>query len=225
MKWPQLDEFAALVPLPAGYQWMQLDRALVAPLIQALRVWHPTISIGVASAYLQEAFYEEKVCLDGRDDKDIFAAVISFNGELVGFWSTEREIDSLAIYGRLLVLAAAHRGSKLSVQIMNGATDLGRAMGAQFHYALATLSIPHVQRMLESAGYQLLGFFPGYDREEVAPGVVKRVYHAVYGRLLVPKSEVHWPDPQNMSPHARALFALLFEGETVRGTPEVNLIE
>ena len=210
MKWPHVDEFAKLIPLPEGYRWGQLDRAMVVLLIQRLSEWHPAISVGVASAYLKESFYDEKVSLDGRGDKDILAVPISYNGELVGLWSVEREIDSLAIYGRLLVLAPAHRGSKLSVQILTDAERVGLAMGAQFQYALATLSIPHVQRTLESAGYQLLGFFPGYDREEVSPGVVKRVYHAVYGRLLVPKSEVHWPEAKNMSPNARALFALLF---------------
>ncbi len=219
MKWPQIHELAKLIPLPAGYQWVRLDRALVTSLIKCLRVWHPAITIGVASAYLQNTFYEDKVCLDGDGDKDIFAVPITFNGELVGLWSVEREVDSLAIYGRLLVLAPAHRGTKLSVQILTDADNVGLAMGAQFQYALATLSIPHVQRTLESAGYQLLGFFPGYDREEVSPGVVKRVYHAVYGRLLVPKSEVHWPDPKSMTPKASALFALLFGDEPVSPAP------
>ena len=51
----------------------------------------------------------------------------------------------------------------------------GRAMGAGFVYGLATLKVPHMQLALERAGYQLLGFAPGCDRELVAPGVVKRV--------------------------------------------------
>ena len=37
-------------------------------------------------------------------------------------------------------------------------------------YALVTLKDPYGQRSLESAGYRLVGFFPGRDREEVAPG-------------------------------------------------------
>jgi hypothetical protein len=28
--------------------------------------------------------------------------------------------------------------------------------------------------------------------------------------LLVPEDEVHWPDPKNMTPKAKALFELLF---------------
>jgi hypothetical protein len=44
----------------------------------------------------------------------------------------------------------------------------------------------------------------------VSPGVVKRVYQAVYAKLLVPEAEVLRPDPKNLTPRARALFDLLF---------------
>ena len=210
MKWPTLDALAAMVPLPAGYRFEQIGGAHVAPLIAALRAWHPSISAGVASCYLREDFYRDRVCLDGEYDKDVWAAQIVFNEEMIGVWSFEREVDSLAIYGRLLVVAPAHRGAGLSVHTMAGAENVGRGMGAAFIYGLATLKNPYVQRALEHAGYRLLGFLPGYDREEVAPGVVKRVYHAAYAKLLVPENEVHWPDPKNMTPRARALYALLF---------------
>jgi hypothetical protein len=210
MKWPTLDALATLVPLPAGYRFEQIGRAQMAPLIAAIRAWHPSISVGVASCYLREDFYRDRVCLDGEIDKDIWAVRILFNEEMVGVWSFEREVDSLAIYGRLLVLAPAHRGARLSVHTMVGAENVGRAMGAAFIYGLATLQHTYAQRALERAGYRLLGFFPGYDRAEVAPGVVKRVYQSVYAKLLVPEDEVHWPDPKNMTPRARALYELLF---------------
>ena len=210
MNWPSLDELVAMIPLPAGYRFATCHRAHIAPLVAAIREWHPAISVGVASVYLREKFYLEKVCLDGAHDKDVWVVPILFNDELAGVWSFEREIDSLAIYGRLLILAPAHRGAKLSVIALSGTEKIGRVMGAAFMYALATLSAPYAQRALEHAGYRLLGFFPGYDREEVAPGVVKRVYQAVYAKLLVPNDEVHWPDPRNLTPKARALFELLF---------------
>jgi hypothetical protein len=52
-------------------------------------------------------------------------------------------------------------------------------------YAMATLKIPHVQRAFEALQWQLIGITPGYDREMVAPGVVKRVYEAVYAGILI----------------------------------------
>ena len=210
MNWPTLEALQDMIPLPAGYRFALCHRAHIAPLIAAIKQWHPAISVGAGSVYLREEFYLQKVCLDGEYDKDIWVVPIMFNDELAGMWSFEREIDSLAIYGRLLIVAPAHRGAKLSVIALSGTENIGRAMGAAFMYALATLSHPYAQRALEHAGYRLLGFFPGYDREEVAPGVVKRVYQAVYAKLLVPEDQVHLPDSKNLTPKARALFALLF---------------
>jgi hypothetical protein len=210
MNWPTLDALKALVPLPTGYHFEQIERTHLAALISAIKTWYPGITVGVASCYLREDFYHNRVCLDGELDKDILVVRIMCDEEMVGVWSFEREVDSLAIYGRLIVLAPAHRGFGLSVYTLVGADNVGRAMGAAFIYGFATLKDPYVQRAFERAGYRLLGFFPGYDREEVAPGVVKRVYQAAYAKLLAPEYEVHWPDPKNMTPRARALYELLF---------------
>jgi RimJ/RimL family protein N-acetyltransferase len=210
LKWPSVDELSTLVPLPDGYRIDRFDRASIAPLIAAIREWHPHISVGTASCYLREDFYRNRVCLHGEAERNIFVVLIRFKDELVGMWSYEREIDSLAIYGRLIVVAPEHRGTRLSVHISVGSENVGRSMGAEFLYAMATLRNPYAQRALESAGYRLLGFFPGYDREEVSPGVVKRVYQAVYAKLLVPDENVLRPDPKNMTPKTNKIFELLF---------------
>ena len=210
MKWPAIETLRELIPLPAGYGFLEFERAHIAPLIAVLREWHPEITAGVSSCYLREDFYLNRVAIRGGLDADVMVIPIAFNGAMIGMWSFEREIDSLAIYGRVIVLAPEHRGTGLSVLAMQGTEHIGRTMGAAFMYALATLQHPYAQRALEHAGYRLLGFFPGYDRVEVAPGIVKRVYQAVYAKLLVAEDEVHWPDAKNMSPRARALFELLF---------------
>jgi GNAT superfamily N-acetyltransferase len=210
VKWPTTSELSRLVPLPEGYCFAELDRAMIPALIGAIKVWHPAISTGVASCYLREDFYHRRVVLDGEGDRDILVVPFTFAGQLAGVWSFERETDSLAIYGRLIIVAPEHRGARLAAAAMKGTENLGRAMGAAFLYAMATLKIPQAQRALEGAGYRLLGFFPGYDREEVSPGVVKRVYEAVYAKLLVPEEEVLRPDPRNLTPRARILYALLF---------------
>ena len=48
--------------------------------------------------------------------------------------------------------------------------------------------------------------------------MVKRVYQAVYAKLLVPADEVLLPDPKNMTPKTSALFELLF-GDAPDATP------
>jgi hypothetical protein len=210
MKWLTVDAMEALISLPPGYRFARLNHAEVAPLIGALQAWHPDISVGAGSVYLREDFYRHRVCLDGRVDKDIYAIQILFNNELVGAWVLERELDSLALYGHFLVLAPAHRGAKVAAMAMLGSENMGRSMGAAFLYCFATLKHPYAQKVLESAGYMLLGMLPGYNREEVSPGVVKRVYQAVYAKLLAREDEVHWPDPKNLTPKAGALYRALF---------------
>lgn len=86
----------------------------------------------------------------------------------------------------------------------------GRVMGVEFRFGLATLKIPHLQCALESAGWQLIGFTSGYDREQVAPGVVKRVIEGVYWKVLVPEEELLRPDRNKLTPTVRALFDVLF---------------
>ena len=51
---------------------------------------------------------------------------------------------------------------------------------------------------------------PDVDLEEVQPGVVKRVFEAVYARVLAPNSSLLHPDPAHMTERTRSLFDHLF---------------
>ena len=210
MRWPTAEQLAALMPLPPGYRMDLFRRADIGPLVAALRRWHPHVSAGMSGGYLRAEFYENRVCLDGETETDILVVPIRCGDALVGMWSIEREEDSLAIYGRLIVIAPEHRGSGLALHVLLGSEHVSRAMGAEFAYVLTTLKHLYAQQALEHAGYRLLGFFPGFDREEVEPGVVKRVYQAVYAKLLVSEDHVHLPALRNMTPRTRQLFELLF---------------
>jgi GNAT superfamily N-acetyltransferase len=206
MEWPTIAQISALAPLPDGYRYEKLLRTDVPALISGIRRWHPDIAVGGGSCYL----YEASVCLDDETRKDVFVGVFKRAEELVGMWSWERLPDTLAMYGRLIVIAPQHRSAKLASAVMPLAERAGRAMGAEFLFGLATLKIPHMQHALESAGFQLIGFTSGYDCEEVAPGDVRRVFEGVYCKVLVPEDELERPDPENLTPRARALFDVLF---------------
>jgi len=210
MHWPTIDAMSAMAPLPNGYRYEGLSRAGIPALIEAIRLWHPDIAVGGGSCYLREDFYTDKVFLDGEAQKDIFVGLFKRGDELAGMWSWEQEPDALTLYGRLIIVAPAHRDAKLASKVMPLAELAGRAMGAEFFFGLATLKIPHMQSALESAGWQLIGFTSGYDREEVSPGVVKRVFEGVYTKVLVPEGELQRPDPCNLTPRARAVFEVLF---------------
>ena len=210
MNWLPHDQLRALIPLPPGLRVESMHGVHIGAVIAALKRWYPDITFGANSGYLHEAFYRQRVCLDGADDKDVQVFTIWSGDELVGLWSPEREVDSLALYARVGAIAPTHAGAGLMGRVTAGMEEVGRRMGAAFMYALVTLKHPYMQQALEHAGYRLLGFFPGYDRVLVAPGVVKRVYEAVYAKLLAPEDKVLRPDPKNMTPTARALYALLF---------------
>ena len=210
MKWPGMETIATLTQLPEGYRFEQLKRSDIPALIEGIQIWHPDISVGVGSCYLRETFYTEKVFLRDEAEKEMYVVLIMHGDEMAGMGSWEREPDALTLYAKLGIIAPAHRGAKIAVRAVEFTENLGRAMGAGFVYGLATLKVPHMQLALERAGYQLLGFAPGYDRELVAPGVVKRVYEAFYAKILVPDEELLRPDPKNLSPKAKALFEVLF---------------
>lgn len=210
MKWPTDDEISAMLRLPEGYRGERLKRSEIPALTAAIAAWYPDISVGVASCFLRESFYLDKALLEAETEKDLLVIVIKHVDELVAMCSWEREQDALAIYTRFAVIAPQHRGAKLTVPTMKFGEELARAMGAGFIYGLVTLKILNAQLAIEHAGYQLLGFAPGYDREMVAPGVVKRVYEAFYAKVLVPEDELLRPDPANLSAKAKALFDVLF---------------
>ena len=129
-------------------------------------------------------------------------------------WSYEQDPDAFSLYGRLIVIAPEHRSAKLASKVAPLFELVGRAMGAEFLFGAATMKIAHMQRALETAGWQLIGFTSGYDRKVVSPGVIKRVFEAVYTKVLVPEEDLIRPDPNNLTPRARALFDVLFPSQS-----------
>jgi hypothetical protein len=157
-------------------------------------------------------FYADNVYFEGGSDRDLMVVVFVRGGEIVGMWSMEKEPDTLVIYTRLIVIDPEHRSAKLASNVMPIAESMGRAMGAELIFGLATLKIPHMQHALETVGWQLVGFSSGYDQEQVAPGVVKRVFEAVYCKVLVPEEELVQPEPKNLTPRTRALWEAIHRG-------------
>ncbi|HEX7913848.1 MAG TPA: GNAT family N-acetyltransferase [Paraburkholderia sp.] len=214
MRWATVTELNNLIALPAGYAFEQLSRSEIPELTTKVQQWHPDIGIGAGSCYIREQFYLDKTFLADEVERDIFVLVIKFAGESVGMWSYEREPDALSIYGRLLIVAPEHRGSKVALSCMAGTERISRTCGAEFIYTMATLKVPHMQIALERAGYQLVGFAPGYDREVGSDGAVKRIFEAVYGKVLVAEDDMLRPDPANLTPRTKALFELMFPAST-----------
>lgn len=210
MKWPQISELTRIAPFPDGYTGRSLCRQDIPLLIESITQWYPDISVGGASCYLMPDFYENKVSLEGEEDKSIYVLMIWHSKELAGFFSLQWEALPQAIYGRIGIVSHAHRSAGLASTALQMLELIGCKVGAGFIYGMATLKIPHMQMALESLGYRLLGFAPGYDREINAKGEIKRVFEAYYAKTIVPDDELLIPDPAKMTPQARKLFETMF---------------
>jgi hypothetical protein len=196
-------------PLVDGYRYEVLRQEAVSELIAALGAWQPGWSVGAASVYLRESYYESAVFLEGGPERNVFVMLIRCGDELVGMLSQERVVDALSLYAALVVLAPEHRGSKTLFQ-GDYLEEMAKFMGLEFIYTLVTLKHRGAQRYFESHGYRLVGFMPGYDREEVSPGVVKRVVEAAYVKCLSGSETLLSPDVCNMTSSVRRLYEVMY---------------
>lgn len=210
MDWPSAEMMTNVCPPGAGYRYEVLRKESVAELIAALRAWQPGWRVGAASVHLREDYYDSSVFLEGGPQKNVFTMLIRRGDELAGMLSQERGADALSLYASLVAVAPAHQGGKALFQ-GDYLEALAKLMGLEFIYTLVTLKHRAAQRYFESHGYSLVGFMPGYDREEVSPGVVKRVVEAAFVKCLAGREAVLSPDVSNMTPTVRRLYEVMHE--------------
>lgn len=210
MQWPTAEMIANVCSPAPGYRYEVLRQETVSELITALGAWQTGWSVGAASVYLREDYYKADVFLEGGPQKDVFVMLIRQGDELAGMLSQERIVDALSLYASLAVLAPAHRGGKSLEFQGDYLEEIAKLMGLEYVYALATLKHRGSQRYFESHGYKLVGFVPGYDREEVSPGVVKRVVEAAYAKCLVEGEAILSPDISNMTSTVRRLYEVIY---------------
>jgi hypothetical protein len=211
MDWTEVDAIAAHMPLAAGYRLGLLRRAEVASLIALIDRWFPDIRVGAASGYLHESFYARRVSFEGGPPREVAVAALRCSDELAGMFSFACDPATLAVHAQLSVAAPQHRGAGLAKAGMRLTEAVGRRLGMGLAYGMATLKSPHAQTAFEGSGWQLVGIAPGYDREMVAPGVVKRVYEAVYAKVLVDDDGLSRPSREGMTERTRALFGAIYD--------------
>jgi hypothetical protein len=213
MPWTDVNYLSRSAPLPEGYRYEMLTDAGIPDVVKAFAAWYPSIAVGNASCHLRESFYRERVVLDGEPERDFFVILFKKDQELVGVLSVERDRDSEVLYGRVGAVAPGHRGLNLSERFPGIIESMGRAMGMGMVYALATLKVPFMAEKFERLGWQLIGIIPGFDREMVEPGVIKRVYEAIYTKVLVDEGDFVQPHRSAMTSKTAALFDLLYPGK------------
>jgi len=206
----QIQQLAAMAPLAKGYRFEMIARSEVALLVGLLADWFPDISVGSASCYLREEFYEQMVYFKDGPPRDVLVLLLKHEDETVGMFSCLRDAETLSAYARLGVAAPGHRGTNLAFAGLLFVEALGRRLGLGYAWGMATMKAPHAQRAFERAGWRLSGITPGHDREMVEPGVVKRVYEVLYTRVLVSDSCLLLPQDRNLTPRTRAFLDGVF---------------
>ena len=214
MEWVTVEELARSVPLPPGYRFEILRRDDVPAVIGALRAWFPNIEVGAASCFLRPDFYSQRVHLSdsARADAacDMLVVLARFGDELVAVYAGQIDADARVATARLAVIAPHHRGVQLGTAAPRLIEAGGRVMGMDLACFMGTLAMPQVQVAAEHLGWQLAGIVPGSDLEVVRPGEVRRVYEALYVKLLCSRDRLHPVDSDNMTPATRRLYQLLF---------------
>lgn len=206
MEWPSADQLASTCTLPEGYVYQVLREEHIDEVASSVLSWQPTWRVGSASAFTQASFYREKATLEGTTGRDVFVLLIRAGAELVAVLPMERLPEALTLYGSLAVVSPAHRGRLVPKMRGDYLEAVARLVGLEFIYAMATLRHTGAQKWFELMGYHLVGFAPGYDREEISPGVVKRVVEAIYAKSLVPSDMVLLPLVEEMTPTVRKAY-------------------
>lgn len=210
MQWPALNTIQSLVDLPEGYSWDFLGADEINAAIEFFKTWFPSIAVGMGSVFLDERFYRDNVSKHGELDMPILAVVVRHGEQIVGIATWEKISGADVIYGRVGAVAKHHRKSSIATIGMVLGERIGQLMGAGLIYGMATTTTPYMQQALEHAGYSVAGIMPGYDREEVEPGLVRRVYEVIYVKKLSDDAEFITPSVHNLTPRVAEVYAAMF---------------
>jgi len=200
---------------PEPYTLSQMSAADVSIVAERVRSWYPDIRVGMESPHLQAEFYRSETQLqEVVEERSLLPLVIRHPTDgIVAVITYQRNVEARLITCRLGVLAPEHRRASLALLGPLLLEELGRAIGAELAYYYATLKTRHQQVLAERRGFQLVGIVPGHDRDMLAEGEIKRVYEALYVKLLVPSEQLHTPPREELTARTREVWSALF-GDT-----------
>jgi hypothetical protein len=211
MNWSKARDVLRETKTASGYELMQMRTEDVPQTVANLRDWYPDIVVGAESSHLTTEFYlEETTLADTEPERAIFPVVAKHQGAVVAMITFERNLLSKTITCRMGAVAPAHRGSGLALLGPLLLEKIGRAIGAELVFYYATLKTPHQQVLAERMRYKLVGIVPAFDRDMIRPGEIKRVYEAIYAKVLVEDDAVSVPAEDGLTIRTKAVWAALF---------------
>ncbi len=210
--WHPISLIANKVAVLSGYRLELLASNDVRGMIQKLMTWYPDLVVGSESCHLREDFYFTDVYMNVDAHRDIYVCAIKTDveNEIIGMFSFQRNDDARTLLGRLCVVAPEHRHVGVAQISLPFIEEMGLAIGAELLMQVTTLKIPYSQMMVERAGYKLVGIIPAHDRDMIKPGEIKRVYEAMYVKVLAKDDLIVMPSCESLTPQTRALMDYLF---------------
>ncbi|MFY2556087.1 hypothetical protein ACN469_00430 [Corallococcus terminator] len=213
MRWRSLEEMLSGIEVPEGCSAEQLAREDLPRLTALLERWYPDIRVGTESRHLEPSFYEREFFLRGESpDRSLYGILVraSQSGDIIGLLTMERNVRGLQLSAALGVLEPSRRGLGIGFLGTAALEVVGRNIGAEVVLYYSTLKTARAQRNAENQGFKLVGLVPAFDVDAIAPGTVKRVYEALYSKVLVEEERVHLPEWEVLTPSTRALYTHLF---------------
>jgi hypothetical protein len=183
----------------------------IVPTVDALRTWYPEIAVGAESCHLDADFYLEQAALAGSSqDRPIFPVLAKHGASVVAICTFEQMTLARNITCRLGALDPGHRGglALLGPMLLE---KIGRAVGAELAYYYAPLRTKHQQVLAERMRFRLVGIAPAFDLAMVGKGEVRRVYEAIYAKVLVDDGAVQLPEMTSLTPRTLAVWKALYE--------------
>ena len=211
-EWPTIDLVVPKESLPDGYTWKLLNEIDVPIVVEKLRQWYPDIIVGLESRHLSEDFYRKNFSFKEETDtnKDYLGTVLWHSGTIVGLLTFERNTLQGTLNCPMGALAHDHRGAGILYCGQAMLELMGRAIGAEMVFFTPTLKHPHQQIVAEKMGYKLVGIVPAHDRDMVQKGISKRVFEAVYVKVLVDNDDLFLPKRKSLTPQTQKLWDYLF---------------
>jgi hypothetical protein len=195
---------------PRGYELGLLRRGDVLRVIEQLPEWYPDLAVSSEASHLvPDFYYEQSMLAEIDEDRAILPVVALHDQAIVGLITFEKDA-SRTLRCRIGVIAPPHRGAPLATLGPLLLERLGRAMGAELVYYFATLKSAHQQVLAERFRYELVGIVPAMDRNIDPFGQVKRVYEAIYAKVLVAEDQIALPPPDALTLRTRAVWDVLF---------------
>ncbi|NVJ02086.1 hypothetical protein HV824_28755 [Myxococcus sp. AM009] len=223
MQWRRLDEMLGGLRPPEGCSLEQLSRDSIDQVTTLLGKWYPDIRVGTESRHLEHSFYDQHVCLQGESpDQPVYAILgrDEATQEIIGLLTLEKNVRGLQLSAAMGAVEPSQRGLGLGQFGIALLEQVGRGIGAEVILYYSTLKMARAQRNAELRGFKLVGLVPAFDVDAIAPNTVKRVYEAIYAKVLVGPEKIQLPDWNALIPTTRALYTHLFGQHPSASTAE-----